>query len=258
MTEAWDRWNTSAHKEVNCHSCHRQSPLASMEQVWKYVTERPDQVSKHAVVPNEVCDACHESDDPRWIQVADTAGHKVHVTKYQQACTTCHSTSLHRFEPPAEICARCHEDHVTGPKAIKINNGINGGFHCMDCHNYLAEISPLRPGREDCLGCHKRLAAEGKVVWKVTWPEDAPMKVDCKDCHKPHEKREPVVACRDCHRSESERGLHTAATHSSVTCTTCHQPHRWKVETRDTCTACHSDRERHNEPTPCSVCHSFK
>lgn len=255
MTKAWDKWRVSVHKEVSCHSCHRQSPIQGLEQVWKYVTERPKEVSKHAVVPNEVCAECHESNDPRWKQVADTAGHKVHAVKLQEKCTTCHSTSLHRFEPPEEICAKCHEDHVTGAKSMKIDKMA---LHCLDCHNYLAEGSPLRPNRETCLGCHKKLADSGQVKWNVTWPDKAPMKVECSDCHKPHIKKEPVVNCASCHGDEAKKGLHSRGAHPSVSCQACHKPHRWVVETRDACTQCHADRINHNEGTVCVSCHSFK
>lgn len=251
MINAWARWKTSEHSKVNCHDCHRQSKVDSLEQLAKYLAQRPDTVSKHAEVPDRVCAKCHESGNPAWIQVINTAGHRVHAEQKGIPCTTCHSTSLHRFHPTTQLCATCHGDHVTGDKAIKVH-GMDE-FQCLTCHDFLRENSPLRPVRESCLDCHTRLLKQTRV----TWPAGAPMQFPCGQCHKPHLKAEPIVDCQACHGNIPQQGLHAGKGHAPASCLSCHQPHRWKVDSRQPCLACHADRKDHQGEWPCAMCHSF-
>lgn len=41
MTDAYQRFGTSAHQSLQCHDCHQQSLYASMMQVYYWVAERP-------------------------------------------------------------------------------------------------------------------------------------------------------------------------------------------------------------------------
>src|SRR3989304_5391530 len=59
MQKAWDKWATSVHREVNCHSCHEQNPIESAELVIQYVTARPNHVKKHAGISDDACLKCH-------------------------------------------------------------------------------------------------------------------------------------------------------------------------------------------------------
>ncbi|MCL5961041.1 MAG: cytochrome c3 family protein [Chloroflexi bacterium] len=251
MTAAWDRWQTSEHRTIGCHKCHEQSVAASMEQVVKYTINRPNDVSKHADVPSEVCKKCHESGDPQWKQVADTAGHKVHVGEKNLECTQCHAKTVHRFVPPSTICGTCHVGRVV--QIQEMNE-----MHCLECHNFLRpdskvynENSPLMPSRQTCLQCHQK-----QTQSKVTFPDNAPMQFQCGDCHKPHEQAKPIVDCQSCHADLG--GKHTVGAHSQTSCATCHKPHEWTVDSRDTCQACHKDRVDHNPGQFCGTCHSFK
>lgn len=252
MEEAWDRWKTSEHRNVSCHNCHEQSIIASAEQVILFALKRPERVSKHAFVPDEACARCHESGNPQWKQVAETAGHKVHVERQNIACTKCHSVSIHRFKPPSQICAICHEAQAVGEKAVKIKEMSE--FHCLQCHNYLREGSPLRPVRQTCLECHQAIPPRHTVGW----PAKAPMQFACGDCHKPHEKAQPVVNCASCHQDALKAGLHTQQVHAATSCTTCHLPHAWTLQSRSTCQSCHTDKSAHYAPTLCSTCHTFR
>jgi len=233
MEKAWDVWAGSKHNSLNCHQCHEINALEGAELVLKAISQNPQRLAKHARVSDEACAKCHESGDPQWIQVANSAGHKVHVEEQNIACQKCHGISIHKFVAPTTICGVCHEDHTAGgAKAIK--NIKMSPLHCYDCHNYLAENNPLKPSRETCLACHKQIKSS------VTWPENAPMKWDCRECHKPHEQAMPVVQCDSCHKFDTGNvGKHKLPTHSETKCQVCHKPHEWRISNTDGCLTCH-------------------
>jgi hypothetical protein len=252
METAWDKWSNSEHSKVNCHSCHEVSPIAGAELVINYLIEKPDRNTNHATVPDQACKNCHYSGDPEWVQVASTAGHRVHAQQNNIACQTCHGMLLHRFKPATDICYACHPDQVKGQQQeIKVPQMQE--LHCQECHQFLRENSPLRPTRETCLSCHQKLPSQS-----VTFPDNAPMKWDCSECHKPHEAAKPTVDCNSCHAQVRTEGLHAASTHSRTACQTCHKPHEWKVTSRDKCLTCHGDKARHNQGQFCGGCHSFR
>ncbi len=223
MEAAWTRWSTSEHQKVECHSCHQQSVTESARQVVVFAIRRPERVGRHAEVPAERCRTCHTGGDPRWRQVAETAGHQVHAERQQIECVVCHSQALHRIRPSTEICARCHQAQATGARAIKIPQMAE--FHCVDCHQFLRLNSPLRPTRQTCLGCHQALPPKRTVGWPAAAPHVA---LPCGTCHKPHEKAQPVVACASCHPAPAP-AIHQPIMESKTACTTCHTPHRWRI-----------------------------
>ena len=246
MEKAWQRWNTSEHSKVNCHSCHISDPVADMQQVFVYAMKKPDKVEKHARVSDDACKSCHESGNSDWRQVAETVGHQIHNEDEGISCVKCHSVTLHRFKPPKDLCKACHEE-----KAIKISQMADR--YCLDCHNFLRESSPLRPTRETCLSCHQKLPQV-----RVTWPDNAPMKFVCSDCHKPHVQQSPVANCTSCHSNVKAQGLHKGVSHTAASCQTCHKPHEWKVTTRAVCESCHTNKVGHNQGLVCKDCHDFK
>jgi len=252
MEAAWTRWSTSEHRKVDCHSCHEQSVTESARQVIVFAVRRPERVGRHAVVPGERCRTCHTSGDPRWRQVAETAGHQVHAERRQIECVLCHSQAVHRIQPSTAVCAKCHQAQSIGARAIKIPQMAE--FHCVDCHQFLRLNSPLRPTRQTCLGCHQALPPKKTVGFP---PPVAHITLTCSTCHKPHEKAQPVVACTSCHAA-ARPALHQRPTHVASTCTTCHVPHAWKVQSRQSCLSCHQDKVTHNAPTTCNTCHGFK
>jgi hypothetical protein len=221
MEEAWTRWESSEHRDVTCHACHEANILDSAKQVVVFVLRRPQHVGTHAVVPREVCQRCHTSGDERWRQVAATAGHTVHAEARGIQCVVCHAPSIHRFAPPTEVCGACHVAQTTGERRVAIR--AMADQHCTECHEFLSLESPLRPGRQTCLGCHQLIP--GQVG---SWPAGAPMQFPCSGCHKPHERSQPIVACRACHDQPRE-DIHPASMLQNTPCTACHVPHRWKA-----------------------------
>lgn len=229
MELAWDRWSQSAHSSVRCGDCHQQSTLASAEQLVKYAMRDPRNVSKHSSVGDESCVKCHASDNPRWSQIASTAGHRKHVEEEKIACTKCHSLTIHRSESSKQVCGACHTE-----RQVKVPEMAN--LHCLTCHDFLTTQTNLLPDRERCLTCH---IAMPQV--KVTWPSDAPMKWKCGSCHKPHEQSSVWVGCVACHEKAGLGGLHAETGHTGTACETCHRPHEWRVSTRGPCLACHTN-----------------
>ncbi len=242
MEESWERWVTSEHRNIECHSCHEQSLFASAGLLLDFAFGGSERLEEHAVVPDDACEKCHESDNPRWIQVAATAGHEQHAEEQNIACTKCHSVTLHRFEPPGAICNICHEEKHT-------EIGGMAAMHCIACHQYLVEEKKLLPLRKGCLDCHQALTEVG-----VIWPINAPMQYPCGDCHQPHEQAEPLVDCLSCH---AIKGLHLKGAHDASSCQTCHEAHEWQVAQSETCLTCHPGKTEHNAGVLCSNCHRF-
>lgn len=242
MEQSWDRWASSEHKDVGCHSCHQQSLVAGAKLIIDFALFSYDRIESHAVVRDEACESCHESGNSEWIQVTTTAGHQVHAEEQNIACTKCHSLTLHRFEAPGPICNVCHEE-----KHLEVSG--MAPMHCAACHEYLVEEEQLLPLRGGCLDCHQALAPEG-----VTWPADAPMQYPCGDCHQPHEQAEPMVDCQSCH---TVTGTHLEEAHDASPCQTCHEPHQWQVTERQTCLTCHPGQAEHNADILCNDCHNF-
>ena len=243
METAYSKWQTSVHREVGCHACHVQSTAENLDQLWKYVTLRPKTVGKHAAVDYTRCGACHLSQDPRWKQVAETAGHRVHFGRLGLQCVGCHSTGVHQFVRPVDACGTCHTEQV---KATGM-----ASFHCTTCHDFLAADHDLAdPRRRDCLACH-----ESMQVHEERFAVDAPMRFPCQTCHDPHRRPLPTVAdCVRCHHVR-DFGLHALPVHDD--CMSCHRSHTWRVEARAACERCHDDRAEHYPDRPCGGCHDF-
>lgn len=221
MEEAWTRWQTSEHRNVTCHACHEASIVASAKQVVVFVLRQPQRVGKHAEVPREVCQRCHFSGDPRWRQVAATAGHRIHATDRGIQCVVCHAPAIHRFRPAVEICGTCHVAQTRGERAVAIQ--AMADLHCTQCHGFLRTDPSLAPARQTCLQCHSALPGP-----MASWPPGAPHQFACGQCHRPHERAQPVVACRTCHE-QPRPDVHPASTLAGTACTVCHVPHRWRV-----------------------------
>jgi len=71
------------------------------------------------------------SNNAKWQQVGETAGHKVHVGRLNLDCLQCHFPALHQFRPQAKDCRRCHSK-------TQVNIDGMGDMHCLVCHQFLA------------------------------------------------------------------------------------------------------------------------
>ncbi len=263
MTPAFQAMQTSSvHDSLQCHDCHSQSVFASMWQLYVWLKDRPEDIAKHAYVPNETCTTCHTGEDETWQRVARTAGHRIHLESDTAAldsvmCTTCHGEEVHRFVPADRTCgqAGCHGDEdtriVIGPMAAQT------ALHCVTCHQFTAELpqlasldsarGSLRPGRQQCFSCH---AMQARLA-EFNLARD-PHGGQCGMCHNPHTQAlqtEALKTCTTagCHDGWRDIPFHTGTAHRRVAqrCETCHQPHAARVDASD-CQGCHAEAARRN------------
>jgi hypothetical protein len=243
MSDAYETWDASAMHDLNCHYCHESDMLESLDHVREVIFENPDTVTKLTVVENEACEDCHANEDPQWLQVANTAGHKVHIFTQEEEpeCIGCHGIQLHVFEPPEETCYECHSvDHEAASEEMNV--------HCVVCHEFTATEHELIPPRDDCLRCH-----EGQQTMGVSFPSAAHNNTACNNCHNPHVE-EQHTECVECHTEDLGGGLHAAPAHDD--CNNCHVPHS-SEPMRVGCLSCHTDRTEHGGTAECSLCHGF-
>jgi len=242
MSSAYETWDASAMHDLNCHNCHETGIVESLDHVREVMFGSPESVTKITVIENEECESCHTSNDPNWLQVANTAGHEVHVftAEEEPECIGCHGLQLHVFEPPEETCYECHShDHDIACEVMDV--------HCTVCHEFTVTEYELIPERENCLRCHP-----SQKVMGVSFPSAAHNNTACMDCHNPHIE-EQHAECTTCH-TETASGLHTLPAHTD--CIICHVPHT-SEPMRDVCISCHVDKADHGGTAECRACHGF-
>ncbi len=211
MAQPYELWQTSEHKSVNCHSCHEASIKSSLSQVYEQVTKHPTTITKHAVVPSTACQSCHTGKGPTGAKdITGTNVHIIHADKQKLECTQCHSTSLHRFEAPENICQKCHQANFQGgDKAEKIAGMQN--LKCSSCHDLLGKSGALVPTRATCITCHAQAPKTGLhaavqmhaqsdcYVCHKPHVEPAPSRATCQTCHTDRQNHFPGIVCRTCH-----------------------------------------------------------
>ncbi|MBL8983023.1 MAG: hypothetical protein JNL26_12615, partial [Gemmatimonadetes bacterium] len=111
MKGAFNRFRVSEHDKLECHACHQQSIFASTKELYYWVLDRPEDIPKHAPVPNRVCGECHEQRqaDSTWKRIIATAGHSVHFKSDSTAlknlmCVDCHAKDVHAFKATDLSC----------------------------------------------------------------------------------------------------------------------------------------------------------
>jgi hypothetical protein len=213
--------------------------VTNIRNVIDVVTKNPSEVTKHAEIDNELCEACHTQNDPQWLQILGTSGHQVHVygENDEVNCILCHGMELHDFVPGEEACLDCHDVEGVHAETSFISD-------CITCHDFLGEGDDLTPENDLCIECH---GDEGEIT--VSMPEGTHIDTTCTNCHNPHGD---AIAedCSDCH--SVDEGLHDVAVHSN--CVNCHVPHE-VADIRDTCESCHLDKTEHYAPVSCTSCH---
>jgi hypothetical protein len=245
MDTAWNRFQVSAHKGLQCHACHRQPLYVSSVELYYWVTQRLMAVPPHDKVPNAVCEECHkrlETDSAR-TNIMLSAGHALHLKSDTSAlkdvkCVTCHGRDFHKFVPNNATCQQsgCHTTQKVKLGAMS----TNGFFHCSTCHDFKnrvpANTTPkdaakaLAPHALECSKCH---AMTEKIVGFDLAAD--PHKGSCGSCHDPHKQTEPKDAyktCAGCHlKADTLTSFHRGlGSHKLDQCGTCHQAHSWKVK----------------------------
>lgn len=239
-------WTNGSHRSVACQRCHHSTPEQGVAMLRAFLAGKKPS-GKHAEVTLGSCEQCHFSHDPRWPQVGEAEGHRVHHKEHGIACVRCHAASMHGFEPVAKKCEECHPGHAVGMEGMQ-------ALHCFACHDFLADQGGLHPGRRDCMRCHTAQGIHAPIK-----EHGAPMGMSCAACHRPHRPAgQTLAACRECHTPEkmAKGGLHTVPAHG--TCLDCHKPHTWTPEP-GTCARCHRAETAagHAGKRACGECHDF-
>ncbi len=268
MDTPWNRFQVTAHKDLQCHACHRQPLWVSSKELFWWVYERRMAVPEHDKVPTAVCSECHmrgETDSSR-TNVMRTAGHVVHLKSDSAAlknvqCVTCHGRDFHMFRPNNATCSQsgCHTD-----TRVKLGAMSKAGFlHCTTCHGFRTPVpegetvaaakKAVAPRALNCSACHQM--AENVLKWDLA---KDPHKGSCGSCHNPHTQEQPRDAYKSCATAQCHASADTLTafhrgigTHRLDDCGACHEAHSWKVNGRD-CLACHKtiyqDRPRAAPP----------
>ena len=259
MTPAFTRFQTSEHKKLECHDCHRQSIFASAQELYYWVAERPEKIPPHAPVPTRICSECHVQDDPdsTWKRISATAGHRVHLESDSSAlekveCTTCHGQEVHRFVPADSTCAQsgCHAQEDIQIKLGKMRDQT--ALHCTGCHAFTRAVSEeipvdsarqgLVPQEPQCLSCHEM--REKMVDFDAHLD---PHEGTCGACHNAHVQETPAAAFETCAtsgchaRSDTLTPFHRGLAEAKLArCGDCHTAHQWTIEEKS-CVGCHAD-----------------
>ena len=238
-------WMGGSHKSVSCQRCHHSTPEQGIAMLRAFLAGKKPS-GKHAEVTVGSCEQCHFSHDPRWPQVGESDGHRIHHRERGIACVRCHAASMHGFAPVAQKCQECHPGHAVGMEGMQ-------ALHCFACHDFLADQGGLRPTRRDCMRCH---TAQG--IHAPMTAHGAPgAGMSCSGCHRPHRpKGQTLAACGECHTPArmKQGGLHAIPAHGA--CLKCHKPHTW-TSAPDDCRRCHHLGPEHAGKRACSDCHDF-
>ncbi|ACL63485.1 conserved hypothetical protein [Anaeromyxobacter dehalogenans 2CP-1] len=241
-------WMGGTHRSVSCQRCHHSTPEQGLAMLRAFLAGQKPK-GKHAEVEVGACAQCHFSHDPRWPQVGNSRGHRIHYQERGIACVRCHAASMHGFEPVAKKCEECHPRHAVGVEKM-------AALHCFACHEFLGSEQGLRPTRRDCMRCHTAQGIHAPMNEHGA-THGAPMEMSCSACHRPHRPAgQTLAACAECHGSDAmaKGGLHAIPGHR--TCLECHKPHTWTAEQAD-CLRCHPSGKAHAEGTACTTCHAF-
>jgi hypothetical protein len=141
---------------------------------------------------HQVCGACHTT------PAEDFRTHK-HLAAGLD-CSTCHGESVrHReaagaVEPDrvaaphqlAELCGTCHVDQAKGFLASRHGQLVQAnekGPNCGTCHD-VHRVRSILAMKRRCTGCHEQRPEACSAA-----PTEAKFKLDCANCHAPHEFR---------------------------------------------------------------------
>jgi hypothetical protein len=254
MSEPYERFAKSAHRDLGCKSCHKPTLVGRSKMALTQIIENPEELEEHAQVPDSKCEACHVKGDPeKWAQIASTAGHRVHLESKDSSlqglqCVNCHSSSVHEFAATDKTCGQsgCHEN-----VSIKLGKMSKLTLHCAACHDFTRELPQqvtstdsldhaLAPKARECLGCHQMR----ELVAQQFSGED-PHNAECALCHNPHEQTTPLQAVKTCASSGCHEAVETITPmHRGVSagalaqCTQCHAAHKFEAKTGN-CQSCH-------------------
>jgi hypothetical protein len=229
------------HGELRCTQCHKPHgfALAKGDSTLCKDCHAGEVARATASTGHRDCEGCHRGVPHR-------------PTALLASCGSCHAAEAQKVRPGHQKCTSCHEPH-----------GGTQGTPCKSCHQQ--EAHSVKVGHNDCTSCHQpHSGAASFAACATCHVEEAASKHGkiaggCAGCHRPHGPSGPPSPppCGQCHQTTRLAGLHRLGKHQD--CARCHTGHDERPRlTRDTCTACHTDRKGHFADAPsCTSCHLF-
>lgn len=107
MKPMFDSWRNSPHKNINCHTCHRETMMSSALKGLNYgaaVVYGRYAATGIPQVPKAICKECHNITTVKPPRLIPKDAHMLHPTYFD--CNTCHRTHLVSVEK--ETCESCH------------------------------------------------------------------------------------------------------------------------------------------------------
>ena len=236
-TDEAEAMASGGHGEEGCSSCHG---------MHKTDTRRGRGARKANVGP-QICLDCHTDRSSR-PQVDLAATHPLGVDLRDKdhgslplvggriACTTCHEAHgadarlLRLGSDAGETCLECHEDKTTvrgtdhDARVVGVRKQTDTCLSCHDVHGsdnkhlIIAERTGENPASGRCLVCHDGSMEGPTPVEHYTHPEGLLLTTQ----GLPFRYDGPTPYYDPDGRRTTDRGLGT------ITCSTCHDPHRWK------------------------------
>ena len=230
---------TGGHGKEACSACHG---------MHKTKTQRGRGVHKANVGP-QICLDCH-TDGSHRPQIKLTATHplgkKLEAGEHGSlpaiggriGCTTCHEAHgadgrlLRLGSDAGKTCLECHEDKTTvrgtdhDARIVAVGDRKDTCLSCHDVHGsnrrYLvaAQREGENPATGRCLACHDG-SIDATVVEHYSHPQGLLLTTQ----GLPFRYDGPTPYYGPDGKRTSDRGLGT------ITCATCHDPHRWKHDT---------------------------
>lgn len=203
MVPYYDSWSRSAHKNVECTSCHMPPDIKgklltkfeALTQIAKYVT-RTWGTRPWARIGDESCTGCHKDSDLRNLPVKEFRkgvffSHAPHlnpeVRHRKLKCTTCH-TQVDRSKHMEVLVSACYTCHFKPDDAGHLTRQAE----CTQCHSKGMRQQDFQ---ESAL-------SHSKIALKAMAPGS-----DCKSCHKNVVRGDgevPEYRCYQCHNTVSE------------------------------------------------------
>ncbi|MEW5705996.1 MAG: NapC/NirT family cytochrome c [Actinomycetota bacterium] len=222
MKDDYVAWQSSAHKDVSCNSCHIEPgalnflkhKIASLSQVTAHISnnfEKP--INKNSEVSegikNEQCTSCHKK--TKSISTAEIIfNHEIHIQKVGVNCAYCHNRVAH---PGVEG----HTSRIQMKTCVECHQKKNGPLSCNTCHPSSFKLKP---------------ASHEDPSWSKSHGKGD--RSDCGNCHFDQQR-----FCNGCHGTEMPHPKDWIKTHYK------------KVTTRQQCALCHETE------TFCKSCHSL-
>ena len=231
--EGYRSWEASKHYQFICQQCHVMSIMEGNKLLMgHYVQGQKETKQSHGREnPWKECLKCHDAEATQGsITFRSSYGHARHVFMNKIGCESCHSGKLHDMRVDATKCQKCHADKLVH------GMGTTGTF-CLNCHGF-KEQGHKMTSSERCYKCHTAIPKKGIMS-----------KVECHDCHHPHDalKFDSAKCLGACHSSETKVGQHKRHIEkSNLKCTDCHKPHGWEVTRsggKGLCDKCHKYKD---------------